>query len=434
MEFTKNKVPKIKNKASDSRVDKNGHFLNDNRLQNQTPFQLMAKNEVMQLMKPDKVGWYKMSDGEELFYKGAPPIKGKYKFYSSESSALSKKVTEDNIVNFLRAGESESAPMAVAASSGAGSSSRGLKFGKDKVHHFEQSEQPQSDGLISGDFEPETGEFDQDYQEKIRPGNKYYQRINHLVTEAKRFMTTLPKDQKWVGLWRFHMNATEYESHAFQEAQGKQQMVSRHVLENAIHNLDLITKHMYESSSKHHSPGVSFTRSLDAIIDASFHTGADSVLQKVIFGGDDISAAKFLSFVAIPASQLKIPELSPIPKDAENRDKKGMARARSMKEMEALHLPLPDSGGKTFTPVFTVQNPFAYPIMIPEDIRETNSSSRLAGMIVTQKGMIKDQIQLIQQVEGKSKQKAIPERELLAKMEALLREMVQSAKKSDIRM
>jgi hypothetical protein len=229
-----------------------------------------------------------------------------------------------------------------------------------KVRTFEKEKGVhESDPLLSENFSEQPGDFDPDYQTKVKLGNKYYERIQSLITEAKRILEKLP--QGYVGLWRFHMSAEEYQSHAYREASQKQEAIPREVLVKTVSDLDALASHMYESSRKHTSPAVSFTRSIDSLIDASFHTGADSMLRAIIFGGKEVKAAKFLSFVAIPKAQLVMPENVPIPKGADRRDRKGEARARSMKELEALHIPLPESGGRTYDPKFTVENPFPEP-------------------------------------------------------------------------
>lgn len=360
---------------------------------NQTePMQLITSG-VIQLMKPTGIGLYNIKGGTQLYYKGEPPDEDRYKFYRNSTAKMTQMKKEEDILSKVEDGQVEATSSAPLKPSGIT-----ISDASPEVRTFEAAPAT-SDELLSGILPLGQGDFHHDYQRKIKENNVYYKRIQKLINDAKMFLATLP--QEYVGLWRFHDNWQEYESHAFQQAQKKLQMVPYGVLQDAIDNLEVLSSHMYESSKKNESPGVSFARSIDSLIDASFHMGADAVLKKIIFGGQDFNAARFLSFVAIPHTELRFPENVRIPEHAQRRDRKGEARARSLKETEVLHLPQPTSGGRTHSPLFTVTNPFESQ---PKAVRPPEASvplPRFRGMILTQQGMIEDQLSLIRYVSSK---------------------------------
>lgn len=372
--------------------------------------QLMQSGGVIQMMRPTTLGLYLLKDGRTLEYKGEAETSDGFKMYR-----VGKKtpifVKEEDIVGPA----ASAAAVTTTTSSSSAPARRGIQIdeSRNEVRNVqkEPSELEQGDPLLSGHFPQQAGEFDPEYQARIKERNVYYNRIQHLVRTARTFMATLPPG--YVGLWRFHANWREYESHAFRDAQARGEMVAPQVLQDALTDLLLIANHIYESSSAHRSPGISFSRSIDAMLDASFHQGADGLLRQVIFGGAQIPPARFLSFVAIPHAELRIPENVHVPRTSARRDRQGEARARSMKEMEALHIPHPSSGGRTHTPLFTVVNPF--PEQVPHGPEQEIPLPRARGMIVNQRIMIDEQLALIAKVQrshGNTRQQLLLLREM----------------------
>lgn len=321
------------------------------------PIQMMQEKGVIQMMRPEQEGWYKIKGDRKLWYKGEPEQEGRYNFYGNRDKKMSQKILEADIIEKIVEEEKPVDDSGVTPLPNVHKAVN-IASAQPEIRLIEKDNNETPDQLISGKYDEEPGDFDANYVRKIKVGNKYHERIQALILKAKEFLHHQPEG--YIGLWRFHMNEEEYQSHAYRKASQKQEVVPKEVLETAISDLQALSSHMYESSKKSNSPGVSFTRSIDSLIDASFHTGADSVLRAVIFGNEKIEAAKFLSFIALPKARLILPENVSVPPDVDfnSRDRKAEARSRSLKELEALYIPTPESGGKTPAPLFTVHNPF----------------------------------------------------------------------------
>jgi hypothetical protein len=130
---------------------------------------------------------------------------------------------------------------------------------------------------------------------------------------------------------------------------------------------------MFKSSYKVNSVCVSYARSLDKLLQESFNPGADSHLASTVRGGGNGEPATFLAYTQIPGAQLIMPENVKVPRQTykdqdgiivvvglkiQEIDRLSEARDRAIRETEALHLPLPGSGGCTFAPLVVFENPF----------------------------------------------------------------------------
>jgi hypothetical protein len=93
---------------------------------------------------------------------------------------------------------------------------------------------------------------------------------------------TMPEG--YVGIWRFHGRPEEYQSHRYRQARQSGQTVPDEELDKLRNNPSQQALHMYKSSKKAKSVGISYTRSLDDILDQSYHVGADSALAFTIRG------------------------------------------------------------------------------------------------------------------------------------------------------
>lgn len=320
-------------------------------IDSRNPMQFVSS--VIQMVRPIARGYYNIQGKPKpLYYKGEPEVDRRYKFYVNPEKKMSQFIPEASIEGMVETSELQ------APSESTSAPGKQVNVTDNVTEHtIERRNEKQRDEILSGRFDERLSENSPGYQWKTRQESKARKIIERLRAQTAHLRAGMPDTHTEV--WRFHSSPKDYQSHAYQEAQKNKKEVPDDVLSNAVANDDAISSHMYESSAKHQSPGISYTRSLDSILDASFHVGSDSVLKKVIHGGGEKLPALLLSYAQIPKDQLMIPEKVPVPKDAERRDRKGEARMRSLNEMEALHIPRPGSGGRAFGPLMTFDNPFA---------------------------------------------------------------------------